>query len=644
MVVRKKNSLNMSQDNSPSVNENVVDYRIAFENFPGRFLLLESKPPYSILAISRELRELIGQENVIGMGLMEFYRTHTTGTSLRDLERSMQQEKSTGEVIITRFRNRQSEDTSQPFFSAINKPVLGTEGELLFIIHTITDLNSSLNKPAYEGDAKTNALTSPDPGKDIHNLEASERNLRNLILQAPVAICIFRGPDYVVEIANDLMLKSWDKKAEEVLNKSVYDALPEARGQGFEDLLYRVYTTGETITAYEVAGTLTRSGVKETYYVDLVYQALRESDGTISGIMIINIDVTEQVLSRKKIEEAEERARLAVESAELGTYAIDFQTDELFASDRLATIFEIEKDADRSRYVSAIHPDDLNIREAAYQRAYKSGVLEYEVRLIKRDGSIRWIRAKGKIYHNEQQVPARLLGVVQDITVEKETNRQKDDFISMVSHELKTPITSLKGYTQILNRKFQAVHDEQATTMLNKMNEQVKRLHYIVQDLLDVTRIEGDKVKFRIEEFSLNELVTQTVEDMQRTTEVHAIVLESCGETKIWADKERTSQVLINLLSNAISYSPKQSQIIVSTTCENGEFICAVRDFGPGIEKSKQSKIFERYYRASDASRFNAGLGLGLFISAEIIRRQNGRIWVESEPGAGATFYFSLPV
>lgn len=639
----------MSKADSLSVNENVVDYRAAFESVPGKFLLLEPQFPYMILAISNDLIAMVGKEReiIVGQDLMEFYRSNTTGTSLRDLERSVLQGKNIGEVIITRFKNKESEDLYQPFCSATNKPVLDAKGELLFIIHTIKDLSTSFTKTVTEADEKTSSslVTALEAGKDtILNLEVSEKNLRNLILQAPVAICIFRGADYVVEIVNELMLKSWDKKAEDVLNKPVYDALPEARGQGFEDLLHRVYTTGETITAYEVAGTLTRNGINETYYVDLVYQALREPDGRISGIMIINIDVTEQVLSRKKIEEAEERARLAVESAELGTYAINLHTNELFASARLAKIFEVENDADRSRYVSAIHRDDLKTREAAYQRAYESGILEYEVRLVKKDGSTCWIRAKGKIYFDQQNVPNRLLGVVQDITAEKETNRQKDDFISVVSHELKTPITSLKGYTQILNRKFRAVNDEQATSMLSKMDEQVKRLHYIVQDLLDVTRIEGDKIKFRIEEFGFNELVAQTVEDVQRTTDLHTITLETCEEIKIWADKERTSQVLVNLLSNAINYSPGQSQITVSVTCLNGEIICAVKDFGPGIEKSRQTRIFERYYRASEVSTFNAGLGLGLFISSEIIKRQNGKIWVESEPGKGATFYFSLPV
>ena len=121
-------------------------------------------------------------------------------------------------------------------------------------------------------------------------IEETEQNLRNLILKAPVAICIFRGPNCVIEIANERMLQAWDKTEKEVINKSIYEALPEAIGQGFEELLNKVYTTGETVTAFGAPATLTRNGVKETRYVNLMYDALREGDGSISGIMIVNID------------------------------------------------------------------------------------------------------------------------------------------------------------------------------------------------------------------------------------------------------------------------------------------------------------------------------------------------------------------
>lgn len=634
-----------------SISENLPDFKLVFESLPGNFLVLRAESPYNILAANQNLLFLLDRDahDVIGESIIDFYRSNTREANLVHLENTIRQvaeQRKDGEVLVSRYKALHSGDPAERFWKAETKPVLDESGELLFIIHVLHCLSTYSETGISAGHQAPPPLQTLQRGEKRSNeaVWKSEQNLRNLILQAPFAICIFRGPDYIIEIANDLMLKSWDKNAEEVLNRPVYDALPEARGQGFEDLLYSVYTTGNTITAFGVAGTLIRNGAMETYYVDLVYQALREEDGRISGIMIINIDVTEQIQTRKKIEEAEERARLAVESAELGTFEVNLLSNEFFASSRTEKIFEVETGAGRGRYISAVHPDDLSARKIAYDRAKTSGVLEYEARIIGKDGRLRWIRVKGKLYYNQHHEPSRLIGVVQDISVEKETNRQKDDFISLVSHELKTPITSLKGYTQLLARKFNALKDEKASEMLDKMDQQVKRLHYIVQDLLDVSRIESNKIRFRIEEFSFNDLVTQTVEEVQRTADTHRIVLLRNKHALISADKERTSQVLINLLTNALNYSPNASEIHVSAYVEESKVVCSVKDFGQGIEKSKQSKIFERFYQAGDVNKYNAGLGLGLFISAEIIQRQNGQIWLESEWGKGATFFFSLPM
>jgi PAS domain S-box-containing protein len=475
-------------------------------------------------------------------------------------------------------------------------------------------------------------------------LEESERNLRNVILKAPVAMGLVRGPEHVVEIANDRMFEIWGRKEDEVLNKPVFEALPEARNQGFEDILNKVYTTGESFTGFGIPMILHRNGRAETIYVNVAYEAFRGADGTIAGIMSVTVEVTELVMAIKKIEEAEARARLAVEAAEQGTYEINLLTNEVFASPRMAAIFGVEQAASRDRYITAIFPEDQNVRKEAYKKAYQTGRLTYEGRVVHKDMSVHWIRINGKVFFDNQNKPVTILGVVQDITIEKEIERQKDDFISIVSHELKTPITSLKAYAQILTRKYSLLQDQESTGMLNKMNDQVNRLNYIVQDLLDVSRIESNRILFRIAEFDFHELIAQTVEEVQRTTETHKIIIETNERVIVHADRERTSQVLINLLTNAISYSPNGSDVIVANYCNEEEVVCSVKDVGSGIEKEKQARIFERFFRATDVNRYNGGLGLGLYISAEIIKRQNGRIWVESAPGKGSTFYFTVPL
>ena len=234
---------------------------------------------------------------------------------------------------------------------------------------------------------------------------------------------------------------------------------------------------------------------------------------------------------------------------------------------------------------------------------------------------------------------------IKNITERKELEQQKDEFISIASHELKTPVTSIKAYAQILQEGFEKLKDKRSAELLEKMNGQVDRLTTLIIDLLDFTRIEGGKLKFRKESYNLNELITEVVEEMQRTTKNHKIVLELDKPVQLWGDSYRTGQVITNLLSNAIKYSPNAKKIIVRSKASKDNITIFVRDFGIGIGKDHLNKLFTRFFRVSE-STLNTfpGLGLGLYIAAEIVKRQGGTIRVKSSKGKGSTFYFSLPI
>ena len=177
------------------------------------------------------------------------------------------------------------------------------------------------------------------------------------------------------------------------------------------------------------------------------------------------------------------------------------------------------------------------------------------------------------------------------------------------------------------------------------MNKQVDRLTTLITNLLDFTRIQGEKLKLREENYNINELVSEVVEEMQRTTKIHKIVTKLDRSVQMWGDRYRTGQVLTNLLSNAIKYSPHAKKIIVSTKLEKNSIRVCVQDFGLGIKKELLDRVFERFFRISE-SKLNTfpGLGLGLYIADEIIKRQGGTINVESADGKGSTFCFTLPL
>ncbi|MBA3723584.1 MAG: PAS domain-containing sensor histidine kinase [Candidatus Levybacteria bacterium] len=236
-------------------------------------------------------------------------------------------------------------------------------------------------------------------------------------------------------------------------------------------------------------------------------------------------------------------------------------------------------------------------------------------------------------------------GTNTDITKQKELERQKDEFLGIASHELKTPVTSIKAYGQVLQKMFQKKGDAKSVEQLQKMDAQINKLTNLVEDLLDVTKIQSGRLEFHEDYFDFNELIQETVDELQLTTEKHEIITEFKKTKSIYADKERIGQVLTNLISNAVKYSPHAKKIIIKTTYDNTKVTLCVEDFGVGIPKDKQEKVFEQFFRVSGSKQsIFPGLGLGLYVSSEIIKREGGRIWVESIEGKGSTFCISLPI
>jgi two-component system, chemotaxis family, CheB/CheR fusion protein len=252
--------------------------------------------------------------------------------------------------------------------------------------------------------------------------------------------------------------------------------------------------------------------------------------------------------------------------------------------------------------------------------------------------------------HRIDSVPLILLAM-EDITERKRVEEEKqhllsqrEEFMAIASHELKTPVTSLKGYTQLLHSRFTKAGDERSAAMLARMNAQMDKLINLIGELLDVTSIEAGKLSWHNEHFDLDALVRDIVEEVGHTTERHQIRIEGAARIPVYGDPERIGQVLTNLLSNAMKYSPQADAILVKCASDADTATIGVQDFGIGIAPEKHEQVFERFFRVSDPEHETfPGLGLGLFISAQIVKRQGGRMWVESRVGAGSTFFFTVP-
>ncbi len=235
--------------------------------------------------------------------------------------------------------------------------------------------------------------------------------------------------------------------------------------------------------------------------------------------------------------------------------------------------------------------------------------------------------------------------LVREQIIRDEREARRNEFTSMIVHELKTPLSSLKGYSQLLGKRYKRVGDEQGTYLATRMDQQVYKLTGLIDELLDVTRLEGGQLPLRESTFAFDDLVEEVVADIQLTAEQHSITREGWTHATIRADRERIGQVLTNLLTNAIKYAPDSKNILVKLTCDTQSVTVCVQDSGPGIPKVNQARIFEPFYRIeSPDQNFIQGLGLGLAIAAGLIERHHGRIWVESEERAGAAFWFTLPL
>ncbi len=261
----------------------------------------------------------------------------------------------------------------------------------------------------------------------------------------------------------------------------------------------------------------------------------------------------------------------------------------------------------------------------------------------KTDGMYRWHLCRASAIIDDDGKVEAWVGAATDIQDQKNKEKEKDDFISIASHELKTPLTSAKAFVQLIENGLRKREDGDLVFAV-KAGAAINRLNSLISELLDVSKIQHGKLGLKISSFSFDKMIKDAIEVVQISSPSHAIKQEGEVKAKISGDRERLQQVMINLLTNAIKYSPKSDNVFVKAVLEGNEIKVSVRDTGIGISKKNLNKIFDRYYREEGNAIHFQGLGIGLSISKEIIKRHNGKIWAESEPGKSSTIYFTLPL
>lgn len=483
-------------------------------------------------------------------------------------------------------------------------------------------------------------------------LAESREHVRMVIEQAPVGMTMLKGPDHIIEIANPAILQIWGRKEVDVIGRPHRLARPELSGQPVYDWLDQVYTTGVRKTNKEFAVDLYHNGALRQAIVNSIYQPIFSAEGDVTGVLVILEEITEQVMARRKNEKDQDMLALAIDAGQLATFYYEPATN-LFAGNQLLhKWFGLEPLAqiDLSKAVAVILEEDRQrVTEAiSYSLSSESDgyyAIEYRIKTPD-DITPRMVQARGQVFYDSAGTALSLNGTLRDITEQKKDEQRKDDFIGMVSHELKTPLTSLKGYLQLMQRGNALSIGGNQQNILDKSLRQVQNMTNMINGFLNISRLDAGKMVLHKSYFNFRTLLSELQEDVQQTVESHHIVFELSEDIHLHADREKISHVIHNLVGNAVKYSPTGSRIDLNySVIDSHNITVRVTDRGMGINLEDQSNIFERYYRVNSTKMGSiAGFGIGLYLCREIMELHNGTIVVEHSDANGTTFKLELPV
>jgi PAS domain S-box-containing protein len=368
--------------------------------------------------------------------------------------------------------------------------------------------------------------------------------------------------------------------------------------------------------------------------------AFSVGEASKNRVAILFTDISERKKSEQELKASEEKFKILTESIP----QMVWMSDEKGNSEYLSSQWEkyAGKMPADEYWTSICHPSDLEKSMEDWKKSIIAGEkMIAEARLRNKEGEYRWHFSVMIPLKNEKGEVIKWIGSVMDIHDQKLKEQKKDEFISIASHEMKTPLTSAKAYLQLVEMSLDENHD--ASLYTQKASNAVERLNKLISELLDASKIQHGKLHYNNSVFDFDRMVNDTIENVQYSSSTHKIIKKGQIEKQFFGDKDRLQQVIINLLTNAIKYSPNANEVVVEVQQANDYLQVSVVDKGIGMPEKHLKRIFERYYRVQEHSVQFQGLGIGLYISYDIIMRHNGKMWVESSLGNGSMFHFTLP-
>ena len=505
---------------------------------------------------------------------------------------------------------------------------------------------------------------------------AAENNMRNMIMQSPIPMVLLRGDAFSIEMVNERALELWDKDYENAINKPLLEVLPELAEQGFGQILHEVYTSGVPYHGNEVPLTLIRSGKPEQLFLNFIYAPLRDAHNTVTGIIAVGIDVSEQVIARRAIEQNErELTELANAMPQL-VWVAGPKGETVYINNRLSE-FAGERNLQNGDgywgWVALTHPQDLVPTEAAWQKAIATGsVFQFEHRMLMKDGSYRWHLSRGIPQKDDDGQTLKWFGTTTDIHTAREyaalleqevknrthelqelnialqqSNEDLQQFAHVASHDLKEPVRKIKTFSNRLQYEYGDLLPEKGKTFLDKVQHATDRIFSMIEGVLTYSTLNA--AEQQIEKIDLNKTLASIEEDLEVTIQQKNARIIRSSLPIVEGASILLYQLFYNLINNSLKFARTDELPVIRITCstlqEGGQDYVEVEiaDNGIGFEQEYAKRIFDTFTRLNAKDKFE-GTGLGLALCKKIVERHHGSITATGIRDEGAVFTILLPL